>query len=58
MKKILLLLILIYSSSFAIDFTPIALTDNQALNYFFSFPIYAMFSTLPFIALLTLFRKI
>jgi hypothetical protein len=58
MKKILLLLILIYSSSFAVDFTSFALTDNQALNYFFSFPIYVMFTALPFIALLTLFRKV
>lgn len=40
------------------EFTTIAITDNLALNYFFSFPIYVMFSTLPFIAIIKLINKV
>ena len=36
----------------------IEITDNQAFNYFFTFPIYTMFISLPFIALINLFKKI
>lgn len=39
------------------EFTIIALTDNEALNYFFSFPIYTMFVVLPFWAILNLIKK-
>lgn len=56
--KILIILFLVYNSVFAVDFPTIQLTDNEALNYFFSFPIYSMFTALPFVALLTLFKKI
>ncbi|WP_417327419.1 hypothetical protein [Halarcobacter sp.] len=40
------------------DFFVIELTSNQALNYFFSFPIYTMFVSLPFIAILDLIKKV
>jgi hypothetical protein len=40
------------------EFTIFQITDNQALNYFFTFPIYVMFTTLPFIAILSIFKKI
>lgn len=40
------------------EFTIFQITDNQALNYFFTFPIYVMFTTLPFIAILSIFKKV
>ncbi|WP_266095110.1 hypothetical protein [Aliarcobacter cibarius] len=40
------------------EFPIIEITQNQAFNYFFTFPIYTMFISLPFIALLNLFKKI
>ena len=40
------------------EFTIIEITDNMAFNYFFTFPIYTLFISLPFIALLNLFKKI
>lgn len=58
MIKIFLFLVLIYNSSFAVDFFIIEVTDNQALNYFFTFPIYTMLISLPFIALINLLKKI
>jgi hypothetical protein len=39
-------------------FAIIQLTDNEALNYFFSFPIYTMLISLPFIAILQLIKKV
>lgn len=40
------------------EFTTIALTDNEALNYFFSFPIYVMFISLVPLAILNLIKKL
>ncbi len=40
------------------EFSVIELTTNETLNYFFSFPIYTMFVSLPFIALINLLKKI
>lgn len=56
--KILIILFLVYNSVFAVDFAIIELTDNVALNYFFSFPIWTMIISLPFIAILNLIKKI
>lgn len=58
MKKILIILFLVYNSVFAVDFAIIELTDNQTLNYFFSFPIWTLIISLPFIAILNLIKKI
>lgn len=56
--KILIILFLVYNSVFAVDFAIITITDNEALNYFFSFPIWTMIISLPFIAILNLIKKI
>lgn len=40
------------------DIPIIEITDNASFNFFFSFPIYTMFISLPFIALINLFKKI
>ena len=58
MKKIILILLFLYNSVFAVDFAVITITDNEALNYFFSFPIWTMIISLPFIAILNLIKKI
>ncbi|WP_434275940.1 hypothetical protein [Aliarcobacter cryaerophilus] len=39
------------------EFFIIELTDNEALNYFFTFPIYTMLVSLPFIAIFDLIKK-
>ncbi|MDY3204477.1 MAG: hypothetical protein RBR70_05340 [Arcobacter sp.] len=56
--KILIILFLVYNSVFAVDFAIITITDNEALNYFFSFPIWTLIISLPFIAILNLIKKI
>lgn len=58
MKKILIILFFFYNSVFAMDIPIIEITDNASFNFFFSFPIYTMFISLPFIALINLFKKI
>jgi hypothetical protein len=40
------------------EFAIIELTDNATLNYFFSFPIWTLIISLPFIAILNLIKKI
>ena len=40
------------------EFFIIELTDNNVLNYFFTFPIYIMLISLPFMAILDLIKKI
>jgi len=39
------------------EFAIIELTNNQALNYFFSFPIWVMFTSISFIAIFDLIKK-
>lgn len=56
--KYLIFTLLFLNPLFAFDFSPIKVTDSDVFNYFFSFPIYTMFVALPFIAVLSLFKKI
>ncbi|MBU3014760.1 hypothetical protein KO488_08325 [Poseidonibacter lekithochrous] len=56
--KNLLLILLIVTNSFSLDFPIIEVTENEPFNYFFSFPIYTMFVILPFLAVMSIFKKI
>ncbi|OCL93030.1 hypothetical protein AAX28_00570 [Arcobacter porcinus] len=40
------------------QFVIIEITNNPAFNYFFTFPIYTMFISLPFIAIMNLFKRL
>jgi hypothetical protein len=40
------------------EFVIIEITNNEAFNYFFSFPIYTMFISLPFLAVMQIFKKL
>ena len=39
------------------EFAIIEITSNEALNYFFSFPIWTMVISLPFVAIFDLIKK-
>jgi|GEM_PF-5798337 len=56
--KFIFFISLIFNFSYALDFVVIPVTDNNAFNYFFSFPIYITLASVPFVMALSILKHI
>jgi len=56
--KFIFFISLIFNFSYALDFVVIPVTDNNAFNYFFSFPVWMTIISIPFIMALTMLKHI
>lgn len=56
--KIFILLLTFFNFSFAFDMVVIPATDNEAFNYFFSFPLWVTIISIPMILAISVFRHL